>query len=222
MRFFKKRKPSSLSTPTSLHPIVIIEDRYGGTYSGGLWVAVASAETQYEGTTRLQFAMEDGVGGDDASAMEFWEHTKPNWAAAGNTPSAAIENLILQQKPAKEDEYEIVFPVLQEKHLINPIEMFLEGESLWKKENPQRRKDREMRENNELEAFALASEAIAKGYKQAAMIMDAAGIDITCQMYIEASYERAEEARHFRSQKTNNWSKFGYHIVLQKPADDSP
>lgn len=68
-------------------PTIIIEDRYMGTYSGGLWVA-------FYGYKNLDI-IGDGPHADDVSARNF-DYTQ-DWLAVGNTPQEALDNLIKKQ-----------------------------------------------------------------------------------------------------------------------------
>ena len=88
-----------------LHPIVVIQDRYGGVYSGGNWVAVANADLplvdmdafdpglKYRKRTRSEFALMDGPSSGDPGALKFWSMA-PDWIAVGNTPNDAVRNLL--------------------------------------------------------------------------------------------------------------------------------
>lgn len=81
-----------------LYPIVVIQDRHHGTYSGGLWFAVAMADAPFFHfeiePTRCGFCLEDGPNHeDDGVARAFWAHV-PEWVAAGNTPEAALQALL--------------------------------------------------------------------------------------------------------------------------------
>lgn len=80
------------------YPVAIIEDRYGGLYSGGHWLAVAKADErigEHGDQTRIQFVLEDETGphGSDPDAGDFWDNREPDWIASGHTPDEALENL---------------------------------------------------------------------------------------------------------------------------------
>lgn len=70
------------------YPVVIYEDRYGGVYSGGEWIAVCSGCR--EGRNLLE--MDGGPYDGDFEAGE-WGADIPEWAAVGNTPNEALHNL---------------------------------------------------------------------------------------------------------------------------------
>ena len=65
-----------------LYPVCVFEDRYGGCYSGGPWVAFSESR----GSRRQLGEMEGG----DTVAMCF---VLPEWAAVGDTPNDAVDNL---------------------------------------------------------------------------------------------------------------------------------
>lgn len=81
-----------MSRRTDLWPVAIIEDRYGGVYSGGAWIAIADADSAFCSRTRVSWCLEDGPHGDDTDAMAFWADP-PAWVAAGTTPDAARDAL---------------------------------------------------------------------------------------------------------------------------------
>ncbi len=76
-----------------LFPIVVIEDRYNGTYSRGRWIAIACADKLENGAYRVVRVMEGGPHGSDPEAREFWDDP-PEWVAVGNTPDEAVANLL--------------------------------------------------------------------------------------------------------------------------------
>lgn len=73
-------------------PIALIEDRYGGVYSGGRWLAIAGADQPENGAYRIVRRLEDGTHGDDTDAAVFWIDP-PSWIASRDTPDEAIRNL---------------------------------------------------------------------------------------------------------------------------------
>jgi len=75
------------------YPIAIIQDRYTGAYSRGLWLAIASADTPFGGyVSRSGYCLDEGPHGDDCEAMDFWI-APPPWIAVGNTPDEALRAL---------------------------------------------------------------------------------------------------------------------------------
>lgn len=79
-----------------LFPVVLAQDRYFGLYSGGLWLAIARADTPFgeidPDPTRIMFCLDEGPNGTDEEAVAFWKKP-PTWIAAGDTPQAALEKL---------------------------------------------------------------------------------------------------------------------------------
>lgn len=78
---------------TALYPIAVVQDRYNGAYSRGLWIAVADADRLENGATRIYHILEDGPHGGDTDAMFFWG-SPPPWVAVGNTPDEAVSALL--------------------------------------------------------------------------------------------------------------------------------
>lgn len=77
-------------------PIVILQDRYGGTYSGGAWLAIAKAdeaEPNAMGASRVVCCLMAGPHGSDTDAMAFWLFPPP-WIAAGSSPNEAAIALL--------------------------------------------------------------------------------------------------------------------------------
>lgn len=76
-------------------PVVILEDRYGGMYCNGRFVAVAQADIDHEGMTRISWCMAKGPSAPPPEAMSFWD-SPPRWVAAGDTPDEAMTNLMVK------------------------------------------------------------------------------------------------------------------------------
>ncbi|AOK61996.1 hypothetical protein WM29_22985 [Burkholderia ubonensis] len=81
-----------------LSRLALLEDRYLGSYSRGVWLAIADRDEEYlPGITRLQFVLDhdDGPFSDDPDAQAFWRDTAPSlaWLAVGGSPEEAIANL---------------------------------------------------------------------------------------------------------------------------------
>jgi hypothetical protein len=74
------------------YPVAVIEDRYGGAYSGGRWLAISQATHLENGSYRIVRCLENGPHGDDSDAMAFWADP-PKWIACGATPGEAMDNL---------------------------------------------------------------------------------------------------------------------------------
>ena len=85
-----------MEDPVKYYPIAIIQDRYGGIYSGGRWLAIANSNLPVGNMSRVDFVLcDDGVGpsGCDDEAMEYWK-APDDWIAAGGTPDEAMKNLL--------------------------------------------------------------------------------------------------------------------------------
>ena len=80
-------------------PIALIEDRYMGSYSKGTWLAIDAADIVTEGQSRISWCFENGPGGDDTEAREFWANP-PKWIAVGSNPEEARLSLA-REKPEK-------------------------------------------------------------------------------------------------------------------------
>ena len=86
------------------YPVVIIQDRYQGTYSGGEWVAIAG-DGMYGDRLDLLKALRAFDG--DTEAMEFWQGNVPDWVAVGDTPDVALANL---KRKAEHDLFQRINP----------------------------------------------------------------------------------------------------------------
>lgn len=82
-----------------LYPVVILQDRYGGTYAGGPWIAVAeSFDSAEEGPSHLDL-VRAGAFGSDREAAEFWDqHEAAPWIAVGATPNRALAALLTRRE----------------------------------------------------------------------------------------------------------------------------
>ena len=75
------------------YPVVIVQDRYNGVYSGGQWLAISNANLPEEpADSRATFCLEYGPHADDVTAHHFWLR-KPSWVEVGNTPQEALDKL---------------------------------------------------------------------------------------------------------------------------------
>ena len=81
------------SISPALHPLMLLQDRYSGTYSGGEWIAVGEANRLVGTASRAAWIIERGPSGGDAEASAFWVDP-PDWIAVGNSPELAIEALV--------------------------------------------------------------------------------------------------------------------------------
>lgn len=69
-------------------PVVIVEDRYGGLYTGHKWIAFPQFDEDYKYSETL----EDGVWGDDLEALD-WAINNRGKYWGGDTPQEAVDNL---------------------------------------------------------------------------------------------------------------------------------
>ena len=75
----------------NIYPVTIVMDRYTGTYSGGLWLALQCNADE----------IPDEIGGDDGDENNFWRaHDDMKLPIGkGNTPNEALDDL--KQKARK-------------------------------------------------------------------------------------------------------------------------
>jgi hypothetical protein len=79
-----------------MYPVAIVEDRYGGTYSGGAWIAIDEFDAcdVPGGGRRLDHVIEQAHA-SDTTAWRFWSEEAPElrWLAVGDTPDEALAAL---------------------------------------------------------------------------------------------------------------------------------
>lgn len=84
---------------SDVYPVVILQDRYSGAYSGGAWIAIYDWDAPVGDGLRTRLGVVyDGAHGDDITAAN-WADSKPDWVAVGNTPDEALRNLEAKVKP---------------------------------------------------------------------------------------------------------------------------
>lgn len=83
------------------HPVMVLEDRYGGCYSGGAWLAISVADRIENGSFRAIHILDRGPSGDDVEARYFWSDP-PSWIAVGATPDGAVAALRAKDEEADE------------------------------------------------------------------------------------------------------------------------
>ena len=77
----------------NLYPIYIIQDRYGGSYSDGEWIAISEAYNNLE-------EVENGTHGNDVTARSYgYDIKNKKYVAVGNTPDEALRNLQNKNQP---------------------------------------------------------------------------------------------------------------------------
>jgi hypothetical protein len=96
----EKRPHISDDIGTTAWPIALLEDRYGGAYSDGNWIAIANADIDVPGRieNRVAWVFRSDVFGGDNDCMDFWDGPAKQipWLAAGESPELAIQNLYLK------------------------------------------------------------------------------------------------------------------------------
>ena len=81
-----------MSLEGEMYPVVIVQDRYGGVYSGGEWLAVQNGRKLENGAYRIIRVLDGAPFDDDVEAHEFWSDP-PAWIAAGKSPNEAVAAL---------------------------------------------------------------------------------------------------------------------------------
>lgn len=84
-------------------PIAVVQDRYGGCYSGGAWLAISVADRLENGAYRVVRCLEGGPSDGDVEAREFWTDP-PSWIAAGTTPDEAVKALLKKTRMQQDRE----------------------------------------------------------------------------------------------------------------------
>jgi hypothetical protein len=87
------------------YPVVVFQARYGGTYSGGEWLAIHDGYAWLDALPRVHWMIEFGPGSEDCEAGEFWVNP-PDWIAAGKTPDKAVENLLRKAQAKSSNSYQ--------------------------------------------------------------------------------------------------------------------
>jgi hypothetical protein len=82
-----------MNIPSQAYPIIILQDRYQGVYSGGGWIACCEADELHDGSPRHEWLIQSGPNGDDTEAATFWANA-PDWVAAGVSPDLAVASLL--------------------------------------------------------------------------------------------------------------------------------
>ncbi|MFK3890026.1 hypothetical protein [Sphingomonas sp. NPDC079357] len=83
----------SSTVPPGLCPIIVVQDRYQGACSGGAWLVIAQADRPLNDTTHVAWVLDDGPGGADVCASDFWSDA-PSWVASAHPAVDAIARLV--------------------------------------------------------------------------------------------------------------------------------
>jgi hypothetical protein len=78
--------------PSGLYPVIVLQDRYGGVYSGGEWIAIRDGNALVGSEVRAAWVVKHGPSGTDLDAASFWSDP-PAWVAVGPTPDDAVQHL---------------------------------------------------------------------------------------------------------------------------------
>lgn len=70
-----------------LYPVLIFQTRYGGTYEGGSWAAIANCDV----------IPEDAIGCDTECA-DWWYSEESKLVGVGNTPDEAYVKMLIKHK----------------------------------------------------------------------------------------------------------------------------
>ena len=96
--FRKKKNKSDNRIPIGLYPIAIVQSRYGGTYEGGEWHAIADYEVFLDcGNDAPDYvtAYHEYATGDDCAAFDFWQLDYARMrVGVGDTPNDALASLL--------------------------------------------------------------------------------------------------------------------------------
>lgn len=83
-----KRERTSMSAKYEMFPVIVVQDRYSGVYSGHNWIALPAFDRDYDYHKDLV----DGIWGDDVEAVEWCVDNKERYWG-GDTPEEAESNL---------------------------------------------------------------------------------------------------------------------------------
>lgn len=75
----------AVDPPDRCYPVVVVEDRYGGSYSGGLWIAFGGFEPS---------ALPLAPFADAPTCANWWDSGEGDLVGRGPSPSAAVTDLI--------------------------------------------------------------------------------------------------------------------------------
>lgn len=79
-----------MSDLTELYPIFVSQSRYSGLYEGCSWYALPKANAGWMWSDSFaEYAF-----GDDDAALEFWNSNESKMVGRGNSPNAAVLDLI--------------------------------------------------------------------------------------------------------------------------------
>lgn len=85
-----------------LYPIMVVQSRYGGTYEGGEWHALPNADAAWLWSDAYSEYMFDG----DEQAINFWHSADAEKIGRGDTPNAAVLDLLDRHSDVGQLEYD--------------------------------------------------------------------------------------------------------------------
>jgi len=81
---------------------MVVQSRYGGTYEGGKWHALPNADAAWLWSD----AYSDYMFGDDEEAINFWNSADAEKIGRGDTPNAAVLDLVERHTGMRQWEYD--------------------------------------------------------------------------------------------------------------------
>jgi hypothetical protein len=81
----------TLDVPNILYPVIVVQDRYSGVYSGGRWLAIANGR---DAGNRMADVWCGAHGGDTEAAEFGADIPSLHWIAVGETPDEAVAALV--------------------------------------------------------------------------------------------------------------------------------
>ncbi len=79
-----------MTNPSELYPIIVSQSRYSGVYEGATWYALPKAD----GAWNWSDSFFNYMFGEDDDAQLFWNSDEAKIVGRGNTPNAAVLDLI--------------------------------------------------------------------------------------------------------------------------------
>lgn len=91
-----------MSDLKELYPIFVSQSRYSGLYEGGSWYALPKADAAWAWSDSFaEYAF-----GDDDAAFHFWNSDESKMVGRGNTPNAAVLDLVERHFGVRQWDYD--------------------------------------------------------------------------------------------------------------------
>jgi len=91
-----------MSDLRELYPIFVSQSRYSGLYEGGSWYALPKADAAWAWSDSFaEYAF-----GDDDAALNFWSSDESKMVGRGNTPNAAVLDLLERHSDMRQLDYD--------------------------------------------------------------------------------------------------------------------